>query len=98
MTEEPFDEFKTLEEPAVVEEERHAEIAAEPLLTSLMRGVMQKTWPDDVVMADFVQHVLPPLSEQLVHVTAKGGEFAEAHRQEGRKGVERVCGLPCVLP
>jgi ABC-type nitrate/sulfonate/bicarbonate transport system substrate-binding protein len=51
-----------------------------------------------VVMADFVQHVLPPLSEQLVHVTAKGGEFAEAHRQEGRKGVERVCGLPCVLP
>jgi len=89
MTEEPFDEFESLEEPAVVEEERHAEIAAEPLLTSLMRGVMQKTWPDDVVMADFVQHVLPPLSEQLGHVAAKGGEFAEAHRQEGRKGVER---------
>jgi CRISPR-associated protein Csc3 len=87
--EEQLDLFETLEEPAVVEEERPAQIAPEPLLTSLMRGVMQKTWPDDVVMADFVQHVLPPLSEQLVHVTAKGGEFAEAHRQEGRKGVER---------
>ncbi len=88
MTEEQFDELETLEEPTV-EEERTAEIASEPLLVSLMRQVIEKVWPGNAVMADFVQHVLQPLSEQLGHVAAKGGEFAEAHRQEGRKGVER---------
>ena len=89
MTEEEQpDFFETIEDP-VTEEERPAEIAAEPLLVSLMRQVIGKVWPDDAVMTDFVQYVLQPLSEQLGHVAAKGGEFAATHRQEGRKGVER---------
>ncbi len=89
MSEELFDELETMEEPAVEEEKRYMKIASEPLLVSLMRQVVEKIWTGDVVMADFVQHVLQPLSEQLGHVAAKGGEFAEIHRQEGRKGVER---------
>lgn len=69
--------------------EKPAEIAAEPLLSALMRGVVEKLWPGDAVMRDFVQHVLPPLSEQLGHKSAKGGEFAAKHLAEGRRGAER---------
>ena len=77
------------EEEAPDEQAQPAQIAAEPLLVALMRQATDKLWPGDPVMADFVQHVLPPLSERLGHVAAKGGEFAAQHRAEGRIGVER---------
>jgi len=77
------------EEEAPDEQAQPAQIAAEALMVVLMRQATDKLWPGDPVMADFVQHVLPPLSEQLGHVAAKGGEFAAQHRAEGRIGVER---------
>jgi len=82
-----FDILESLEEP--VKKERTAEIASEPLIVSLMRGVVSKVWENDAVMLDFVNQVVSPLSEQLGHVAAKGGEFAEKHVAEGRQGVER---------
>jgi len=85
------EELETLveEEEAPDEQAQPAQIAAEALMVVLMRQATDKLWPGDPVMADFVQHVLPPLSEQLGHVAAKGGEFAAQHRAEGRIGVER---------
>lgn len=85
--EEQVDVLESIEEPA--EKERPAEIASEPLMVSMMRDVIGKVWANDPVMLDFVNHVVAPLSEQLGHVAAKGGEFAEKHVSEGRQGVER---------
>lgn len=85
--EEQIEVLESIEEPA--EKERPAEIASEPLMVGLMRDVIGKVWADDPVMLDFVNHIVPPLSEQLGHVAAKGGEFAEKHVSEGRQGVER---------
>lgn len=85
--EEQVDVLESIEEPA--EKERPAEIAPEPLMVSMMRDVIGKVWADDPVMLDFVNHVVAPLSEQLGHVAAKGGVFAEKHVSEGRQGVER---------
>lgn len=70
-------------------EEQHAEIASEPMLVSLLRKVIDKLWQNDAVMSDFIGYVVAPLSEQLGHVAAKGGQFAERHVVEGRKDVER---------
>lgn len=83
------EELDALVEEAADEQAQPAQIAAEPLLVVLMRQAIAKLWPDDPVMADFVQHVLPPLSERFGHIAAKGGEFAAQHRAEGRSGVER---------
>lgn len=71
------------------EKERPAQIAEEPLLIALLRGVVAKLWAGDATMNDFVERVLQPLSEELGHTAAKGGEFAAQHRAEGREGVER---------
>ena len=85
--EEQLDFLDTVEEP--VAKERAAEIADEPLMTVLLRGVVTKLWQGDAVMLDFVNYVVAPLSEQLGHVAAKGGEFAEEHLNAGKQGVER---------
>ena len=84
MTEEDQLDF---EEPTP--KEKVAEIASEPLMASLLRGVIAKLWEGDAVMADFVNYVAAPLSEQLGHVAAKGGEFAAKHLDAGKQGVER---------
>lgn len=85
--EQVVDEYESLNETE--QEEKEPEIASEPLLVSLMRDVVTRLWAGDVVMREFVDHVVAPLSEQLGFVAAKGGEFAEQHVSEGRKGVER---------
>lgn len=92
MTEEQVDLFETPAEdevPDVPEKEQPANIAEEPLLVALLRKTVAKLWPDDAVMRDFVEHILRPLSEELGHKAAKGGEFAARHRAEGRASVER---------
>ncbi len=71
------------------EKEQHAQIAEEPLLVALLRKTVEKLWPGDAVMGDFVERVLRPLSEELGHKAAKGGEFAARHLAEGRESVER---------
>lgn len=69
--------------------EQPAQLAEEPLLVALLRQTIEKLWPGDAVMRDFVESVLRPLSEELGHKAAKGGEFAAQHRAEGRASVER---------
>src|SRR6266540_1946791 len=86
MTEE-LEFLDTIKEPTL--EEKSAALADEPLFSALLRGVITKLWAGDHVMADFVNHVTAPLSEELGHVAAKGGEFAEGHLAAGKKGVER---------
>ena len=85
--EEQLEFLDSLEDPAP--KERAAEIASEPLIAVLLREVVARLWAGDAVMADFVKHVSAPLSEQLGHVAAKGGEFAEEHLNAGKPGVER---------
>ncbi len=91
MTQDDYDivDSPLEDETLPAEKEKTAEIAEEPLLSALMRGVVAKLWQGDAVMRDFVQHVLPRLSEQLGHEAAKGGEFAAQHLAEGRQGAER---------
>ncbi|GAB4459580.1 MAG: hypothetical protein Kow0070_14720 [Anaerolineales bacterium] len=92
MTEEERDiwnEEADGEIPPPEEKEQPARIAEEPLLVALMREVVEKRWPGDEVMRDFVNRVLQPLSEELGHKAAKGGAFAAQHLAEGREGAER---------
>ncbi|MCS6995279.1 MAG: type I-D CRISPR-associated protein Cas10d/Csc3 [Anaerolineales bacterium] len=77
------------DEVSVPAGEQPAQIAEVPLLVALLRSTIQKLWPGDVVMRDFVENVLSPLSEELGHHAAKGGAFAARHRAEGRASVER---------
>ncbi len=89
MTDESYDPFSegVDDAPPTPAKEAPAQLAEAPLLVSLMRKVVAKLWPGDAVMHDFVEQVLPPLSELLGG--AKGGEFAAQHRAEGRPSVER---------
>lgn len=89
VEEEDLFEEPVEEELAIPEKEGPAQVAEEPLLVALMREVIENLWPGDVVMQDFVDKVLPPLSSLLGHHAAKGGEFAAQHLAEGREGVER---------
>jgi len=78
---ETFD-FEPAEEetPAVP---RTVVLSPEPLFSALLRDVIAKLWPGDAVMADFVIHVAPALSDKLGHVGAKGGAFVEQRRAAG---------------
>lgn len=58
-------------------------LAPEPLLTVLLREAVARLWPGDAVMADFVDYVVGPISEQLAGVGAKGGDFAAKKSAEG---------------
>ncbi|MFP4440697.1 MAG: type I-D CRISPR-associated protein Cas10d/Csc3 [Chloroflexaceae bacterium] len=52
----------------------------EPLFSELFRQAIN---PDDPVLRDYADYVIPHLSAQLAHVTAKGGTFARQKRAEG---------------
>ncbi|MFN8440682.1 MAG: type I-D CRISPR-associated protein Cas10d/Csc3 [Caldilineaceae bacterium] len=63
-----------------VEEEPHDPIApitlaAEPLFSSLLRSAVDRLWPGDAVMHDFVTLIAPKLSNELGEQPAKGGDF-----------------------
>lgn len=79
--------FELKEESAAEQEE--ISLASEPLFSALLRDVVARQWPDDKVMADFVQHVAGPMSDHLGHFGAKGGEFVEERRAQGLKVDER---------
>jgi CRISPR-associated protein Csc3 len=55
-------------------------LSREPLFSVLFRQVVD---PDDAVLHNYAEHVIPRLSARLAHVTAKGGTFAQQKRAEG---------------
>lgn len=79
--------FEGLAEEVVREEE--ISLASEPLFSALLRDVVGRQWPDDKVMADFVEHAAGPMSDHLGHFGAKGGEFVEERRAKGLEVEER---------
>ena len=79
-----FEEFARDKGP-----EEEISLAPEPLFSALLRDVIVKQWPDDKVMADFVEYVAGPISDHLGHVGAKGGEFVIERRAKGLKVDER---------
>jgi len=85
--EEPVEILDSIEGEAAPKE-KTATLSPEPLLSTFLKDVIAKLWEGDAVMADFVQHVAAPLSDNFGHVTAKGGLFAEKHLVEGRKRAE----------
>lgn len=72
------------------EDEREAtvQLAPEPLFSALLKRTIAKTCPNDLVLHDYVHLVVPHLSLELAHHTAKGGDFAAQHRAEGRARAE----------
>lgn len=88
---EPFEDDESLPEELdeVAEEESEPQapagitLADEPLCAALLRQAIQKLWPDDTVMADFVTHVAGPLSSLLGTESAKGGNFVVQRREAG---------------
>lgn len=68
--------------------EQKAEIADVPLFAALLRDVVSKLWEGDEVMAQFVEHVAAPLSDELGCEAAKGGIFAEEHLRQGKARVD----------
>ncbi|HAX78361.1 MAG TPA: type I-D CRISPR-associated protein Cas10d/Csc3 [Cyanobacteria bacterium UBA11372] len=62
----------------------------ELLTLKLLREAIQTQNPDDSVMRDFGEYVLPNLLRIAIGVTAKGGKFFdELDRQRGRENVRR---------
>ncbi len=89
MTEENISMLGELDEELPPQEEKaeKAEISETPLFAALLRDVVSKLWEGDIVMAQFVEHVAAPLSDELGCVAAKGGLFAEEHLRQGKARV-----------
>ena len=63
----------------------------ELLTLKLLREAIQSQNPDDAVMRDFAEYVLPNLLRVAIGVTAKGGKFFdELDRKNEAEGKERV--------
>lgn len=66
-------------------------IQRELLTLKLLRGAIIAQNPDDAVMSDFAEYVLPNLLRVAIGVTAKGGAyFDELDRQNEREGKDKV--------
>ncbi len=59
-------------------------LALEPLFAALLREAVDKLWPGDAVLRDFVEQVAGPLSDRLGTTAAKGGDFAQAMQAAGK--------------
>ncbi|MFN5815255.1 MAG: type I-D CRISPR-associated protein Cas10d/Csc3, partial [Pseudanabaena sp.] len=71
--------------------DRTIETKQELLTLKLMREAIADQNPDDPVMKDFAEYVLPKLLPVVVGVTAKGGKFFdELDRQNESLGKEKV--------
>ena len=71
--------------------DRTIETKQELLTLKLMREAIASQNPDDPVMKDFAEYVLPKLLPVVVGVTAKGGKFFdELDRQNEALGKEKV--------
>ncbi len=55
----------------------------EPLFSHFLRRAIHTHWPNDDVMRDFVEMVVPPISKLFAHVSAKGADFALGQLNEG---------------
>jgi CRISPR-associated protein Csc3 len=70
--------------------ERTIKTESELLTLKLLRNAIQEQNPDDQIMKDFGEYVLPNLSRVAIGVTAKGGKFFdELDRQRGKDNVRR---------
>jgi CRISPR-associated protein Csc3 len=68
------------EAPRRDEQAERPRLAAEPLFGLLLRQAIDR---DDLVMADYAQHVAPRIAALLGHVAAKGGDFVVKKRAAG---------------
>lgn len=64
------------------------QLAPEPLFAVLLKDALQKTDPDDTVLRDYAEHVVPRLSALLGHTAAKGGNFVIDRLNEGKTAEE----------
>ncbi|NJK74421.1 MAG: type I-D CRISPR-associated protein Cas10d/Csc3 [Oscillatoriales cyanobacterium RU_3_3] len=70
--------------------DRTIEPKQEFLTLKLLRQAIKAQNPDDRVMADFAEYVLPNLLKIAIGVTAKGGKFFDKlDREKGRENVRR---------
>ncbi len=77
----------------IVEEkdDRTVERSRELLTLTLLRKAIKSQNPDDIVMKDFAEYVLPNLLRVAIGVTAKGGKFFdEIDRRRLAEGKDRV--------
>ena len=96
----PSEESENLEEDLLDDDDsldfessdRTIEPEARELLTlKLLREAILEQNPDDRVMADFAEYVLPNLLRVAIGVTAKGGKFFdEIDQQRAAEGKARV--------
>jgi CRISPR-associated protein Csc3 len=87
------DDFDFLEGDFGLEEEadRTLETPTELLTLKLLREAIQSQNPDDAVMQDFANYVLPNLLRMAIGVTAKGGKFFdELDKKNEAEGKARV--------
>jgi CRISPR-associated protein Csc3 len=73
------------------EADRTLDTPTELLTLKLLRQAIQSQNPDDAVMQDFAEYVLPNLLRMAIGVTAKGGKFFdELDRKNEAEGNARV--------
>jgi CRISPR-associated protein Csc3 len=84
-----IDDLPVLDFDAVEDDDESSE-SQELLTVQLFRQAIRETEgnEDDQLLEKFSEYVLPNLMHQLVGATAKGGQFADDRRAEG-KNVER---------
>lgn len=88
------DNFDWLDDDADLENDRGSRTIVptqrELLTLKLLREAIQAQNPNDAVMQDFAEYVLPNLLRIAIGVTAKGGRFfAQLDQQKGKSNVRR---------
>ena len=91
MSENDQDDFLSMLADDEMPSDRTISCSKKELLTlKLMRAAIQTQHPNDLVMQDFAEYVLPSLLQRAVGVAAKGGKFFDRLDQEkGRENVRR---------
>lgn len=59
------------------------ELSREPLFSRLLKQAVRKTDPDDTILQEFIDQVVPNISLYFADKTAKGGDFVQALRDSG---------------
>ena len=85
-------DFEPSDNPFGIPSDRTIEPQSRELLTlKLLREAIQSQNPNDRVMSDFAEYVLPNLLRVAIGVTAKGGKFFdELDRKNEAEGKDRV--------
>lgn len=60
----------------------------EPLFSTLMKRAVAKLDPHDTILQEFVSIVVPNISLLLADKTAKGGEFVQLMREQGKTAAD----------